>query len=63
MIPTRTGRHAMWRKATYSGQQSSCVEVAAPDGEIGVRDTRAKATAHVGVTAVAWDGLLDKLKG
>jgi len=52
----------MWRKATYSGQQSSCVEVAALDGEIGVRDTKARATSHFGVSGVAWDCLLETLK-
>ncbi|MGW9212301.1 DUF397 domain-containing protein [Embleya sp. NPDC055664] len=48
-----------WRKATASGQQGSCVEVAPFTAVIGVRDSKDIRAGQLTVTPRAWRALLD----
>jgi hypothetical protein len=44
-----------WRKATYSGQNGSCVEVArTPAGNVAVRDTTDRSGPALSVQPAAW---------
>lgn len=47
-----------WRKSTYSGQQSDCVEVAPSSQEVQVRDTKARSAGHLTVPADSWKAFL-----
>jgi hypothetical protein len=51
-----------WKKSSYSGDNSNCVEVAL--GEvIGVRDTKDRAHSALVVTSRAWSALLSDVRG
>lgn len=45
---------APWRKASYSGSQQACVEVAPVAGYVGVRDTKDRDGGRLAVTSSAW---------
>lgn len=45
---------APWRKASYSGSQQACVEVAPMAGHVGVRDTKDRDGDCVAVAAGTW---------
>ena len=53
---------ALWRKSSFSGNGNECVEVAAANGRVGVRDTVNRA----GVTEVfdtrAWEQFTARIK-
>jgi hypothetical protein len=51
-----------WRKASYSGGQGACVEVAVfQDGAIGVRDSKRPET-NLLITSSAWSSFLTQTK-
>jgi uncharacterized protein DUF397 len=51
----------MWRKSSYSGEQTACVEVAlGPVSQI--RDTKDRSGGTISVSAAAWGALLRKTK-
>ena len=51
----------VWRKSSYSGANDSCVEVALGP-VVGVRDTKARRSGRLTVSAAAWRGVLDRLR-
>lgn len=51
-----------WKKSSYSGDNSDCVEVAL--GEmIGVRDTKDRDRGALALTSQAWSALLGAVRG
>ena len=46
-----------WRKSSYSGGQSDCVEVRL-DRSVGIRDTKAREHGHLTVSRAAWAAAL-----
>ncbi|GAA3128396.1 DUF397 domain-containing protein [Streptomyces echinatus] len=60
-----TNRHlgATWRKSSYSGDTGGqCVEVAALDPHIAVRDSKAPAPILL-FPATAWSAFMESVKG
>lgn len=69
----------VWRKSSYSGGQSECVEVgwrkasySATEGNcvevrldrsVGIRDTKAREQGQLTVTPAAWTAVLSSLRG
>ncbi len=53
--------NTVWRKSSYSGGQSECVEVKL-DRAIGIRDTKARAQGQLTVTPAAWTAVLTSLR-
>jgi Domain of unknown function (DUF397) len=54
---------ADWRKSSYSGDGNSCVEVAAANPVIGVRDTKRNGRGPVlQFSATAWREFLTQVK-
>lgn len=52
-----------WRKATRSGQNGQCVEVARlADDQIGVRDSKRPDGAVLRFTQAEWDAFLDGMR-
>ncbi|MEU6039623.1 DUF397 domain-containing protein [Actinomadura sp. NPDC047616] len=53
-----------WRKSSYSGDNvnSTCVEVAALDPVIGVRDSKDPDGSHLHLTRSAFAALLSQIK-
>ena len=47
----------VWRKASYSGHEDNCVEVALGP-VVGVRDTKARRAGQLTVPAAAWRAAL-----
>lgn len=53
---------APWRKSTYSGNGNNCVEVAAADGLVGVRDTSDRNGVTVILGSRSWQLLMARVK-
>lgn len=53
--------YGTWRKSSYSGGQTNCVEVALGAGSARVRDTKRREAGHIEVGSDAWQALLDRL--
>lgn len=49
-----TWSSAPWRKASYSGGQNACVEVAPVPAKVGVRDTKNRDGGMLAVSRTAW---------
>jgi hypothetical protein len=48
-----------WRKSTFSGSDSNCVEVAiAADGTVGVRDSKDRSGPHLEFTRSEWQAFV-----
>jgi len=43
-----------WRKSTYSGDSSNCLEIAATPGAIHVRDSKTTGSPHLVFPPSAW---------
>lgn len=53
--------NAAWRKASYSAEQTNCVETAyAQEGAL-VRDTKAREQGHLDLPSQAWQALIQKM--
>jgi hypothetical protein len=53
-----TAEQATWRKSSYSGSQTNCVEVARFPGVAGVRDSKARHSGELRVSRAAWSAFL-----
>jgi len=55
---------AHWRKSTYSGGNSECVEVGRPDGPflIGLRDSKDHSLGHIAIPAASWVDLVRNVR-
>jgi hypothetical protein len=51
-----------WRKSSYSGAQSECVEVKL-DRSVGIRDTKAREQGQLTVTPAVWAAAVSALRG
>ena len=47
-------RHAQWRKSSYSGNTGNCLEVAATQSVVGIRDSKDPDGAVLRVSREAW---------
>lgn len=47
-------QRAFWRKSSYSGSQTECVEVASAPDLVGVRDTKHRDGGTLHVSAQCW---------
>lgn len=52
-----------WRKSSYSGDQSNCVEVARAANEVGIRDSKAATTGALLLPRRSFVGFLRALRG
>ncbi|MCX4859840.1 DUF397 domain-containing protein [Streptomyces canus] len=43
-----------WKKSTYSGDSSNCLEIAATPGAIHVRDSKTTGSPHLVFPSSAW---------
>jgi hypothetical protein len=52
---------ARWRKSTYSGAETSCVEVTFMPGEVGVRDSKNPTGGMLALPEPAWQVLVRRI--
>lgn len=50
-----------WRKSSYSGDTGNCVEIAWPNEEVAVRDSKQQLSPTLTFPTPAWQALLDVL--
>lgn len=50
-----------WRKSSYSGGQTNCVEIALAPEAARLRDTKAREHGHLELPTEAWRSLLDRV--
>jgi Domain of unknown function (DUF397) len=53
---------ALWRKSSYSGTQTNCVEVAGLDHVVAVRDSKDPAGPALTFSPGAWASFADTIK-
>ena len=53
---------AVWRKSSYSGSQTNCVEVAEFDHVVAVRDSKNPAGPALTFSPAAWTSFITTLK-
>lgn len=58
---TISNAYSTWRKSSYSGSQTACVEVALGAEAARVRDTKQRQAGHIEVSPDAWQALLARL--
>ncbi|MGW3471369.1 DUF397 domain-containing protein [Saccharopolyspora sp. NPDC000995] len=51
-----------WRKASYSGQQSACVEIGSFGDGAAVRDTKDRAAGYFTTTTDQWSAFIASIK-
>jgi Domain of unknown function (DUF397) len=49
-----------WRKSSYSGPESNCVEIRRGAAGADMRDTKNRAAGHLAVPAAAWQAFLER---
>ncbi|MGW0891039.1 DUF397 domain-containing protein [Saccharopolyspora sp. NPDC002578] len=54
--------HNHWRKSSYSGGQTNCVEVGRARSGAAVRDTKDRAAGYFTATPDQWVSFLDAIK-
>ncbi|MGW1679522.1 DUF397 domain-containing protein [Saccharopolyspora sp. NPDC002376] len=52
-----------WRKSSYSGGQTNCVEVGRVGGGAAVRDSKNRSAGHLTTTPDQWSTFLGAIKG
>jgi Domain of unknown function (DUF397) len=52
-----------WRKSSFSGYNTNCVEVGHSDGIIAVRDTKERQGGALRFTTAQWDAFLGDVRG
>ncbi|WP_306189390.1 DUF397 domain-containing protein [Streptomyces sp. MK5] len=52
-----------WKKSTYSGDASNCVEIATTPTTIHIRDSKTPTAPHLTVTPSAWADFLSPVRG
>lgn len=52
----------VWRKSSYSGTQTNCVEVAPAPGVVGVRDTKHRDGGTLLVPTIAWHAFTEGIR-
>jgi hypothetical protein len=52
-----------WRKSSYSGNQTNCVEVGELSDGTAVRDSKNRAAGHIGTTSAQWSAFVAAVKG
>lgn len=57
-----TSPHAVWRKASRSGDGNNCVELAALSVGVGVRDSKNLDAGTLLLPSSAWRALADQVK-
>lgn len=50
-----------WRKSSYSGTQSNCVEVAPLPNATGIRDSKNRNAGELHVTRTAWLAFVQRI--
>lgn len=58
-----TGDQRMWRKSSYSGTQTNCVEVAAMPNATAIRDSKRRGGGELRVSRAAWKALVRAVHG
>ncbi|SDK57512.1 protein of unknown function [Actinopolyspora mzabensis] len=51
-----------WRKSSYSGQQSACIEVGRTHDGAAVRDTKNRSAGYFTATGQQWDTFINAVK-
>ena len=51
-----------WRKSSYSGTQTSCVEVGFAADVVGVRDTKDRDAGHLAIAPARWSDFVAAIK-
>ncbi|TNY35916.1 DUF397 domain-containing protein [Thermomonospora catenispora] len=55
--------HIAWRKSSHSGNTGgNCVEVARPEANVGLRDSKSPDAGHLAVSNKAFAALLARIK-
>lgn len=62
MAPTTDLTRAAWRTSSYSNNGGNCVEIAAAQGTIGIRDSKHRAGAVLTFSPQAWQRFASSLK-
>lgn len=57
-MPSTDSMSDSWRKSTFSGYNTNCVEVGLSGGSIGIRDSKNPRGGIVTVTTASWDAFL-----
>ena len=58
-----TGDQRTWRKSSYSGSDTNCVEVAPMPGATAVRDSKRRGGGELRVPRTAWQALVRAVCG
>ncbi|MCA1282107.1 DUF397 domain-containing protein [Saccharopolyspora sp. 7B] len=57
-----TGNNDLWRKSSYSGGQTNCVEVGRLAGRAGIRDSKDRDGGALTASSEQWSAFISALK-